>query len=63
MYILSLVHQREEGAKKTDDSPILAKRPLLSLRAAAEARKMTAGLLKKSQVNDDDEPNGRAGDE
>ncbi len=28
MYILSLVRQREEGAKKSDDSPILALRPL-----------------------------------
>ncbi len=51
MFIFSLVHQREEGAKKSDDSPILAVETLSVLGTVAETRKVNTSILKKSRVN------------
>ena len=37
--------------------PSKSREPQLSLGIVAEMKKMTAGILKKSQVNDDEVPN------
>ena len=56
MYIFSLVRQREERTRKSDDLPIQVRSPQLSLGTVAEMKEMTADALKKPQLNDDKEP-------
>ena len=62
IYILSLVHQRRERAKKSNDSPIqVTGTTITTTTTVAETREMTVGVLKKSLVNDDEELSASGG--
>ena len=48
--------ERERERRGVTIQPSKSREPQLSLGIVAEMRKMTAGILKKPRVNDDDEP-------